>query len=193
VERFLDGWNANEMNRRDRLGGTNPRRCFSSLFLFSIAGDTMTKISKRSLDFHSGDEVIAEIKRLQEGGYVQTKNWNLTQICEHLDVIMTGGMEGFGFRMPRILRATVLKWIIGRILKQRKMSSAPTLDRLKPKSPDGPDDPSVIDHCIETIHRAKAFDGSMEDYPFVDNMTPDMWRQFMWLHAAHHLGFLVPK
>lgn len=153
----------------------------------------MTKTSKRSLDFASGDEVIAEIKRLQDVGYVQTKNWNLTQICEHLDVIMTGGMEGFGFRLPRILRATVLKWMIGRMLRQRKMPSAPTLDRLKPKSPDGLDNSEVIDQCIATIRLASAFDGSMKDYPFLDDMTPETWRQFMWIHAAHHLGFLTPK
>ncbi|WDQ17216.1 DUF1569 domain-containing protein [Rhodopirellula sp. P2] len=153
----------------------------------------MTKISKRSLDFHTGDEVIAEIKRLQADGYTQNKNWNLTQICEHLTVIMTGGMEGFGFRLPKILRATALKWIFGRILRQRRMASAPTLDRLKPKSPDGPDDSKVMEECIATIRRASAFEGAMKEYPFLDGLTPEQWRQFMWLHAAHHLGFLTPK
>ncbi|MCC9642849.1 DUF1569 domain-containing protein [Rhodopirellula sp. JC740] len=149
--------------------------------------------SKRQLDFHSGEEVIAEIERLQGTQYDKLKNWNLTQICEHLDVIMRGGMEGFGFRMPKLLRATVLKWVFGRMLRQRKMSSAPTLDRLKPKSPGDAEDEQIIQRCIATIREASTFEGSMDQYPFLDDLTPEQWRQFMWIHAAHHLGFLLPK
>ncbi|MCO8123066.1 DUF1569 domain-containing protein [Stieleria sp. TO1_6] len=151
----------------------------------------MPRPKKRILDFHTGEDVIAEINRLRQDGYRKTKNWNLTQACEHLNLTMTGGMEGFGFRLPWILRATVIKWVINRIFRTRKMSSAPTIDRLKPKTEDGPDDDGVIDDCIATIRQAERFDGSLEDYPFLDNLKPDDWRQFMWIHAAHHLGFFV--
>ncbi|GAA4455763.1 DUF1569 domain-containing protein [Novipirellula rosea] len=153
----------------------------------------MGSSTKHKLDFHTGDEVVAEIERLRRGGYTRSKNWNLTQICEHLTHTMTGGMEGFGFRLPWILRATIVNWIVRRILRTRRMSSAPTIERLKPKSPSGADDDRIIDHCIEVIRRAEKYEGSFEDYPFIDNFTADEWRQFMWLHAAHHLGFLIPK
>lgn len=153
----------------------------------------MAASTKRTLDFHSGDEAIAEIKRLRTGGYTKTKNWNLTQICEHLTATMNGGMDGFGFRLPWILRATIIKWVFNRILRTRKMSSGPTLDRLKPKTTDGPDDDAIIDNCIAAIERAMTFPGPMEDYPFLDNLDVDDWRQFMWMHAGHHLGFLTPR
>ncbi|EMI18352.1 hypothetical protein RMSM_04714, partial [Rhodopirellula maiorica SM1] len=148
----------------------------------------MSKVAKRELDFHTGDEVVAEIERLRRGGYTKSKNWNLTQICEHLTHTMTGGMEGFGFRMPWILRATIGHWIFRRLLRTRKMSSVPTIERLKPKTSSAADDDVIIDHCIEVIGRAEKYDGSFDDYPFVDNLTADDWRQFMWLHSAHHLG-----
>ncbi|TWT52355.1 DUF1569 domain-containing protein [Allorhodopirellula solitaria] len=148
---------------------------------------------KRTLDFHTGEEAIAEIERLRRGGYTQLKNWNLTQVCEHLTVTMSGGMDGFGFRLPRILRSTVVKWVFYHILKTRKMSSVPTLKRLKPTSPDGPDDDAIIDHGIATIRRAIEFPGPIENYPFLDDLDVEDWRQFMWLHAAHHLGFLQPN
>ncbi|WP_153558323.1 DUF1569 domain-containing protein [Roseimaritima sediminicola] len=151
-------------------------------------------VRKRALDFRSGDAVIAEIEQLRTDGYVKTKRWNLTQICEHLDATMRGGMEGFGFRAPRLLRATVLKWSLHHMLKTRRMRSVPTLPRLKPRpaSAVADDDDVVIDHCIATIRRAAAFAGPIEDYPFLDDLDVEDWRQFMWLHAAHHLAFLIP-
>jgi len=103
----------------------------------------MSTTSVRKLDFHTSDELIAEIERLRSQGYHKTKNWNLTQICEHLTYTMSGGMEGFGFRVPWILRATVIKWVFSRILRTRKMTGGPTLGRLKPKSESGPDDDAI--------------------------------------------------
>lgn len=153
----------------------------------------MSTPGKRSLDFHSGDEVIAEIKRLRVDGYSIGKNWNLTQICEHLNATMTGGMDGFGFRLPWILRATIIKWMFDRMLRTRKLSSGPTLDRLKPKSADGPDDDAIIDDFIATVQRGQAFEGPIENYPFLNELKVEDWQQFMWMHAGHHLGFLVPN
>jgi hypothetical protein len=151
-------------------------------------------MKRRQLDFRSGAEVIDEIRRLRDGGYTKTKNWNLTQVCQHLDGTMKGGMDGFGFRLPWILRATVVKWMFGYLLKRRKMlPGAPTFPVLKPKADGGEDDNAIIDECIATIERAEAFDGSLEEYALLDNLKADDWRDFMWLHASHHLGFLVPK
>ncbi len=153
----------------------------------------MGNATKRKLDFHTGDEVLAEIENLRQKGYVKTKNWNLTQICEHLIKTMNGGMDGFGFRLPWLLRATILKWIFRRILRTRKMSSGPTLKSLKPQAESGPEDDATIDACLEVVRRAMAFEGSMDDYPFLDGLTHEDWRQFMWMHAGHHLGFLIPR
>ena len=153
----------------------------------------MAAASKRPLDFHTGDEVIEEIQKLRSDGYTKTKNWNLTQICEHLTATTAGGMDGFGFRMPWILRATIIKWIFHRMLRTRKMSSGPTMDRLKPKTESGPDDEAIIDQCIATIERAKAFEGPIENYPFLNEIRVEDWQQLMWMHAGHHLGFLVPN
>lgn len=153
----------------------------------------MTAWKKRTFDFRTGDEVIAEIERLRKVGYVKTKNWNLTQACEHLTATMNGGMDGFGFRLPWVLRATIMKGVFNRMLRTRKMSSGPTLKRLKPKTDDGPDNEGIIDNCIAAIERAKTFAGPLDDYPFLDHLDVEDWQQFMWMHAAHHLGFLIPR
>ena len=68
-------------------------------------------MKRRKLDFRSAGEVIADIRMLKQAGYKKAGNWNLTQICEHLTGTMAGGMDGFGFRIPWILRATIMKWV----------------------------------------------------------------------------------
>jgi hypothetical protein len=61
----------------------------------------------RQLDFRTGEEVLAEIDRLERVGYDRGKNWNLTQICEHLERTMRMGLKDSPFRFPWILRTTV--------------------------------------------------------------------------------------
>lgn len=151
-------------------------------------------MGKRDLDFKTGQDVIDEINRLRRSGYEATGKWNLTQICEHLTETTKGGLEGFGFRLPWILRATVVKWVFRFALKRRKLlSGAPTFPRLKPKSSSAEENAEVIDECIATTQKAIEFDGSLEDYALLDNLSVEDWQQFMWIHAAHHLGFLIPK
>ncbi|MFK7734467.1 MAG: DUF1569 domain-containing protein [Pirellulaceae bacterium] len=152
----------------------------------------MTNSSRRQLDFRSADEVLEDIEHLRTVGYSKLKNWNLTQICEHLHETTKGGMDGFGFRLPWILRATIVKWVFRFALKRRKLlSGAPTFNSLLPKSQE--EDPQLIERCIQTTRRAGEFQGSMEGYALLDNLSTEDWKQFMWLHASHHLSFLIPN
>ena len=154
-------------------------------------------MDRRQLDFHSADDVIADIKMLQSSGYRKTKNWNLSQVCEHLTTTMIGGLDGWGFRLPWIVRATYMNWEFNRAIKKRKIATGlPTLDRLKPKqatsAENEPDDQLAIDRCIETCRRTEAYNGTMIENPLLNHVTADQWKDYMWVHAAHHLSFLVP-
>jgi hypothetical protein len=106
---------------------------------------------------------------------------------------MVGEMEGLGFRLPWVLRATAGKLFTNWILRTRKMPGVPTLPSLQPKSASDVEDETIIQNCVTAIRQSESFTGSLDDYPFVDNLLHDQWRQFMWIHASHHLGFLVPN
>ncbi|XZE56170.1 DUF1569 domain-containing protein [Planctomycetaceae bacterium SH139] len=149
-------------------------------------------VPKRKLDFQTAGDVIGEIERLRRDGYTKLKRWNLTQMCEHLTRTMEGEMKGLGFRIPWILRRTVGIWMTRRVLNNRSMPGVPTLPSLRPTVSEASEDPAVIEQCIATIRKTELFDGSLDDYPFVDGLSHEEWRQFMWIHAAHHLGFLIP-
>ena len=147
---------------------------------------------KRRLLFNSANDVREEIEKLQRQDYRKLKNWNLSQICEHLTKTMQGEMDGLGFRLPWILRKTVGSWLTAWVLRTQSMPSVPTLPSLKPIHQFESDNDETIRKCIDTLQTVEAFDGSLREYPFVDGITHEQWRQFMWIHAAHHLGFLHP-
>lgn len=151
-------------------------------------------MKRRNIDFHSADEIIQAINSLRTSGYKMAGKWNLTQICQHLMATMDGGMDGFGFRAPWILRATVIKWGFRYALNKRKLGSGfPTFKVLRPTHIDSADDDEVIDACIKSFQRAATFDGSLEDYALLNHLSVEDWQDFMWIHAAHHLSFLIPK
>ena len=153
-------------------------------------------MGKRQLDFRTGDDVIKEITLLAREGYMRTGNWTLTQICEHLDKTIVLGMKGAETRLPWILRATIGRWFIASSLRKNRLPSfrMQTIKELEP----GPidlenEDQSVIGHCMASIEEAKRFAGPLRNYPLANNVRVDDWRRLQWIHAAHHLGFLLPR
>lgn len=150
-------------------------------------------MQRRQLDLRSADDVLREIDRLQSAGYERMGNWSLTQICQHLDKTMTGGLEGFGFQLPWILRATIGNFFVRRILKNRRMGRFNAPKRVLPKVEGPAEDAAVIDKCRETIQRAAAASGPLPPYPLATKLSVEDWKQLQWIHASHHLGFLVPQ
>lgn len=151
-------------------------------------------MKRRDLDFTCAEDVIRDVNHLRTSGYSHLGQWNLSQVCEHLTATMKGAMDGFGFRLPWVLRATILKWAFRYFLKRRRLRpGAPTFRMLKPKHTQSDDDDTLIDECIQICQRVADFQGPIENYPLLDNVNVDEWRDFMWIHAAHHLGFLVPR
>ncbi|RUL87671.1 DUF1569 domain-containing protein [Tautonia sociabilis] len=149
-------------------------------------------MERRSLDFRDADSVIAEIRRLQSGGYTMLGKWNLAQICDHLTATMRVALDGRERRLPWPIRALVFGPLFRQVIRTRRMRAGlPTLKPLVPTSPSGPDDPASIDACIATLERARNCSSADLQHPAVD-LTLQQWQQLSWIHAAHHLGFLIP-
>src|SRR5205823_8984937 len=53
------------------------------------------RMKRRALDFRTIDEAVAEIDRLQKGGYEKGANWSLGQICNHAAIFVRGSIDGF--------------------------------------------------------------------------------------------------
>ncbi len=147
---------------------------------------------KRPLKFSSFDEAIAEVERLRDDGYTPTKQWNLSQICEHLTATMRIGLDGETKPLPWLLRATVLRGLMEAMIRFRYMpSGAKAPQEMQPAVRDA-DDPAVIEACLATLREARDFPGPLPEYPICTGMTLDKWRTLMLIHAAHHLAYLRP-
>ena len=150
----------------------------------------------RTLDFRTLDDAVAEIERLARDGYRRTGKWGLTEICEHLTRTMRLGMDGTGQPLPWIVRKTVGPWLLRRTIARRRMLAglpAPPVVQPSPTETPERDDPETIARCVATLREAAAFEGPLVRFPLADGVSVTQWRELATVHAAHHLGFLVPQ
>jgi hypothetical protein len=139
-------------------------------------------------------EVRADVARLAAGSYRRCGTWDLATMCDHLARGIEVGLAGTTIPMPmplRLLGPALGPWLLRRMLRTRSMPAGV-------KAP-GPFVPA--EHCEcgasvarlnAAIDRAQALAGPMPRHPFFGRWTVGQWRDFMVVHAMHHLSFLVP-
>lgn len=150
-------------------------------------------VSRRKLDFRNGSDVIAEVERLKASGYDRLGKWNLSQICDHLGKTTEAGLRPKGKRMPWILRKLFGEPMTRSTLKNRGMKAGGmTAKFLLPDTKVVDEQPEMIDRYLNLVREADAFPGPLPPYILCDIELED-WKQLQWIHAAHHLGFLIPK
>ena len=148
-------------------------------------------MERRRISFDSVEGAAADIEQLRCDGYEKLGEWDLGQICEHLAILLKGSLEGFGSLMPWIVRATVGRYFLGRILRKRSMPTGLRIpSALRPGPSDG-DDPETIERTKELLLRVGRAT-EVHPSPLFGRLTPDQWRQLHLIHTAHHLSFLVP-
>jgi hypothetical protein len=149
-------------------------------------------MGQRQLQFNDFAEVLAEVDRLHREGYEKLGQWDLAQVCDHLTYFMQGSLDGFTFRVPWLLKVLFGRFMLRRILKQRRMKAGiPTPQ--KPPPPVGGDEAAAVARFRQVVERFQAHQGELRPSPFFGHLTPQQWRDLHLIHCAHHLGFLAPK
>jgi hypothetical protein len=148
-------------------------------------------MSRRTLTLPSYDEAIAEIERLARDGYRMTGKWTLGQMCKHLSWYARGSLEGFGLKLPWLVRAT-----IGRALRKKILGDEPMPRGMMtaPASvpPAETDDVAEVAEYVELLRRLRDHSGPLHPSPLLGELTPEEWRKLHLNHTEHHLAFLVP-
>jgi hypothetical protein len=146
-------------------------------------------MNRRSLDFHSFDEVIADLDRLQTG-YEKGGNWSLGQICNHIGIFVRGSMDGFTTPRPPLFVRLIGPLLVRRMLKKRSMPEGIKLpSHFLPK--DASDDAREIQALKDLLRRFDQHRGPVHRSPLA-KMTYEKWRDLHLIHCAHHLSFLRP-
>lgn len=154
---------------------------------------TVTHMRRRELRLESFPELKDELARLRATEYRRAGEWSLGQVCEHLSLVMTMSMDGFGdVRVPWFVRAggPLVKWVV---LRRGKMPAG--VRGPKPFMPAGslPEDARKVDEFVAVIDRYEAFDRPLQASPLFGRMRRAEWDRIHLIHAAHHLGFIVPE
>lgn len=149
-------------------------------------------MQQRTLEFKDGAEVVAELDRLQRGGYVPRGTWDLFQACDHLAYFVEGSLDGHQFKTPWLLKVLFGRFVLRRILKSGKMKAGvPTPQKPLPAA--GGDVAAAVARLTNALDRVFTHQGELHASPFFGYLTPAEWRRLHLIHCAHHLSFLEPK
>lgn len=152
---------------------------------------------RRQLCFESLDQVSNDVAELL-AGYSQVGEWNLSQVCGHLDQWMTFPMDGFPkppFPMNVILwtmKHTIAKSQLQQILADGFKPGIPTMPQTVPES-DIASDEAAAESLQQTIRRFSRFDGDICPSPLFGAMDRETAMRLQLTHCAHHLSFLLPE
>jgi len=153
---------------------------------------------RRALDFDQLDQVAAEVRHLHESGYQLHGNWNLAQICGHLNEWMRFPLDGYPplawpmrWAMP-LVRLTIGRRMGRQILRGTPMRrGVPTLASTVPE-PDR-DEALAVEQLCDTITRLRDHSGPLHRSPVFGDMDRESTIRLQLVHSAHHLRFLVPN
>lgn len=157
-----------------------------------MAVDVKTVQGRRTLRFHTLDEVVADAERLVAGLGTQTiGNWPVSQLLTHLALAIHGSIDGIAFRAPWYVRL-LAPFLKGRLLRKglrpgfRLPGAAEAVAFPPAPSPEA---------ALETLRRAVArthAEAMTARHPVLGPLTHDEWQQFHLRHAEMHLSFAVP-
>lgn len=143
---------------------------------------------RQSLRYASIDDIIADIIKLRKG-YVQTGDWNLPQVCWHLDVTTQRRMAP-GPHAPvtpeQLARRPVFDQVVATGKLPPGLVAPPDLTPAKNLGE------SAIDALLQTLEKLKTFKGPYAPHRLFGQLTDAESQQQILIHSAHHLSHLVP-
>lgn len=154
--------------------------------------DSKTVPGRRTLHFHSLDEVLADAERLVASPDTRTLgNWPLGQLFTHLALAINGSIDGIEARAPWYVR------LVGRSLKGRVLGSGMRAGFRLPKSAESEFFPAAespqqaLEVLRAAIHRTRQ-ELMTARHPVFGPLTQEEWTQLHLRHAELHLSFAVP-
>jgi hypothetical protein len=145
---------------------------------------------RRPLAFSSLTEVMPEVDRLLQG-HRTGGNWSLGQICNHLTDSLVYSVEGFGAKVPWLIRKTLGPIFKRQLFKSGKMGEGIKLpDKFLPRP--GLDARAEAEALRAALQRYSTHAGALADHPMFGPLSRDEWTRLHCIHCAHHLSFVHP-
>jgi hypothetical protein len=156
------------------------------------------KVERRRLSFERLEDAVAEAEALLAVGYHRAGNWDLTQCCDHLSVLMQYPLDSFPtFPLPMrlatwVLRHTIAPRMLKRILDTERWPEGVPTDNASVPIESGRDIEGV-ERLRRAVDRLLTHSGPLRPSPLLGLLDKETLVRLHRIHAAHHLGFLVPR
>ena len=147
---------------------------------------------RRRLDFQTWPELLAEVDRLQRGGYDRTGNWDLSQTLDHIGEGLRTALRGIDRRASWIIRKVLGPIVLRRILRQRRMKAGIKVPAWWLPGPSH-DESAAVDQFRGEVAAFQNMTSTPYPHPFFGAISKQQWNDLVLIHAAHHLSFLVPR
>lgn len=147
---------------------------------------------RRSLNYQSFEELLADAERINSGPVKALGNWTPGQIYRHLTISYNGTIDGLPITFPWLMRMMV------KVFKKKLINMAmPAGYQMKPENAritePGPTSPeeglaalkAAVARLQRETHRAT--------HPLLGNLTNQEWDKVMLAHASMHMSFLIPE
>ncbi|MBX3421175.1 MAG: DUF1569 domain-containing protein [Pirellulaceae bacterium] len=151
-----------------------------------------TRVHRRSLDFRSWDNVLADIQHLNHVRYDRAGNWDLSQILEHVGEGLRTAVSGTKHRGPWIVRTLIGPLVLRYVLRQRRMKAGLKVPKWWLPGPPS-DESQAINRFQATLESFQQLKTPPYPHPFLGNLSKSQWNELALIHASHHLSFLLPK
>ena len=153
---------------------------------------------RRQLRFQSLEDVEQDCRMLMDRGYTALGQWNLAQICLHLNEWMRYPMDGYPkpFLPLRpvfwLIRLTMGRRMLKKILREGFKPGSPTLGATA-FAPDSQPDLEAVNELVATVRRMQSHNGGFHRSLLFGDMTQEEVQALQRRHCEHHLSFLVPR
>jgi hypothetical protein len=155
-----------------------------------MAVKTRQVSGRRTLNFNSYDEILADVRLLASVPHRQLGNWSLGEVCQHLAKTMDLSIDGSQARAPWLLRT------VGPFIKKRFLSrplsagfTAPPSFGLLPDSAAAAEGVAALEKAVQRLHQTN----DRQPHLIFGRMTREEWDQLHMRHSALHLSFLAPE
>lgn len=153
----------------------------------------------RHLEFQQLSDIALEARRLLASGYQRSGNWNLAQICQHVNEWLRFPIDGYP-TVPIFLKPFF--WFMRQTIgpaQLKKILSTKSFSKNSPTMPstvfpaDRETDEVAVQQLVATVDRFDKYQGPMHASPLFGRLDRQTHVRLQLVHAAHHLGYLIPR
>lgn len=145
---------------------------------------------RRNIKLNTFEDLLDELGKIERAKEIKTFGvWSVYQILEHMSENLYGSLHGFPKHQPRIVRMTIGKFMLRKILKSGFMRSGYPNPNT-PKTREEGDILSSLQKLRSIIEEFRSHQGTFAMHPVFDKLTGEEWSSLHLIHFSLHLSHL---